>query len=120
VPDRDGDDDDDAIDLLVPQGFATTLPRRDEIDGRLTPHTFEVLKHRAVVVVANGFTYKGVLHGADDDDLYLKGALRWWVLPMGSVGSVRRDPDVDVDDEDDDNDGDDADDDDDVGDGGGA
>ena len=88
--------DDGGFDLLVPASFSVTLPKRDE-PARLTAHNFEQLKHRAVVVIANGFTYRGVFCGADEDDVYLKGELRWWVLPLSSVTTVRLDPERDSD-----------------------
>ncbi len=43
-------------------------------------------------VVANGFSYQGTLIGADDQDLYLKGDLRWLVLPLSTVSSVQEAP----------------------------
>lgn len=94
------DDDDDVYDLLVPASFSVTLPKRDEEPSKLRAHNFEQLKHRAVVVIANGFTYRGVFVGADDEDVYLRGELRWWVLPLSTVTTVRidaeRDADVDT------------------------
>ena len=100
----DGDDANDpgtdaaAVDVLVPSAFAVTLPRRDDGPaGRLSLHSFAALKHRAVIVIANGFTYRGLFVGADDDDVYLKGELRWWVLPLLSLTSVRIDTERDND-----------------------
>ena len=96
MPDDD-DDHDGGLDLIVPAGFAVTIPKRDEEPGRLRVHSFEQLKHRAVVVIANGFTYRGVFVGADEDELYLRGEFRWWVLPLGTVTTVRIDPERDAD-----------------------
>lgn len=92
-----GLDPDAAVDVLVPSAFAVTLPRRDEGGGRLSLHSFTALKHRAVIVIANGFTYRGIFVGADDDDVYLKGELRWWVLPLLSLTTVRIDTERDED-----------------------
>lgn len=94
---NDEEDDHDGIDVLVPSSFAVTLPKRDDEPGRLRAHSFENLKHRAVVVIANGFTYRGVFVGADDDDVYLRGEFRWWVLPLGTVTTVRLDAEREVD-----------------------
>ena len=101
-------DDDDGVDLLVPSSFAVTLPRADDDaagSGRavLRAHTFAALRHKHVVVIANGFTYRGVFVGADEDDVYLRGTFRWFVLPLSSVTTLRKDLDV-VDDDDDDDD----------------
>jgi hypothetical protein len=41
-----------------------------------------------VVVRANGFIYRGILVGADENDLYLKGELRYLVLPLATVTSL--------------------------------
>ncbi|MDP2341338.1 MAG: hypothetical protein Q8O67_10290 [Deltaproteobacteria bacterium] len=96
-----GDDDDDGIDLLVPSAFSIDKPRRLEPDPeRLTSFSFEKLKHRAVVVIANGFIYRGRFVGADEEELYVRGEFRWWVLPLATVTTVRRDEDADDDDDD--------------------
>ena len=94
-------DDRDAFVDVVPAAFAVAVGRRDAEPGRLARHSFDALKHRAVILVANGFTYRGVFVGADDDDVYLRGELRWFVLPLATVSSIVRDPAVPVDDDDD-------------------
>ncbi|HOX44737.1 MAG TPA: hypothetical protein PK668_14155 [Myxococcota bacterium] len=48
----------------------------------------EELRWRQVLVRASGIVYRGVLIGADDDDVYLKGELRYLVLPMERVTSI--------------------------------
>ena len=60
----------------------------DDDDKKPKPYDFAALKGVAVVVRANGFTYRGVLIGADDSDLYLRGEMRYLVLPLGDVTSV--------------------------------
>ncbi len=60
-------------------------------------HSYELLKHRALFFIANGFTSRGVFVGADEDDVYLRGEFRWWVLPLGTVTTVRIDPEREVD-----------------------
>ena len=51
--------------------------------------SFEDWKYKRVVVIASGFIYRGVLLGADETDLYLKGEFRYLVLPMEKVNSIR-------------------------------
>ncbi len=94
------DDDDDLVDI-VPAAVAHVREPRDDAPPRvLTAPSFARLLRRRVVVVAAGLTYRGVLHGADDTDLYLRGELRWLVLPLETVRSVERDREVDDDDDD--------------------
>ncbi len=97
--------DDDDVDLLVPSAFTVTLAGRDD-DQPLKAWTFETLKNRLVVVRANGFVYRGRLVGADEEELYLRGELRWFVLPLSTVTAVKPDPDAPPDDDDDDDDDD--------------
>ena len=79
------DDDEDA----VPVGFTATIERVDRQE--LARHTFESLKGEKVIVRANGFLYRGVLVGADEGELYLRGEMRWVVLPLAHVTDVRID-----------------------------
>jgi hypothetical protein len=88
-------DDADHVDALldvVPAALARERPLEREAHAPLRAHSFAALLRRRVVVVANGFTYRGRLQGADEDDLYLRGELRWFVLPLSSVRSLARDP----------------------------
>lgn len=57
-------------------------PKRGE-DARA--FHLDEMRGALVVVRANGFIYRGVLVGADENDLYLKGELRYLVLPLASV-----------------------------------
>ncbi len=57
-----------------------------------------------MVVRSNGFTVRGRLEGVDEDDVYLRGEFRWFVLPMSTITSVRRDPDAAADDDSDERD----------------
>jgi len=88
------DDSGDDLGDVVPTAFAVARPRRaDEAPGASGPppaHTFAQLLRRPVVDV-QGFTCRGVLQGADDNDLYLRGELRFLVLPLDTVRSVRLD-----------------------------
>jgi hypothetical protein len=108
--DDDGQDDDvvvgagiDDADLndVVPVAFAT--PRRPKPERRLTDFSFQKLLGRRVVLRVNGFDVAGVFRGADEDDVYVRGELRWFVYPMASVtGLTVIDDDGDNDDDDDD------------------
>ena len=57
----------------------------------LRAHTFEALKYDDVLVRASGFHYRGQLIGADEEDLYLKTATRWVVLPLERITSIHVD-----------------------------
>ncbi len=95
-----GDDDDDVDDDLigvVPVALAT--PRTHEPERRLSEYSFHQLLGRRVVLRVNGFDVAGEFRGADENDVYLRGELRWFVYPMSSVTSVRV---IDDDDDDDD------------------
>ena len=99
-----GDDDDDLVDI-VPAAVARVLEPRNTAPPRVpSAHSFARLLRRRVVVVAEGITYRGVLCGADETDLYLRGELRWLVLPLEKVRSVDRDHERNDDDPDDDDD----------------
>jgi hypothetical protein len=98
--------DDDELDVLVPTAFAVTLPRREDAP-QTCDDPWRALRRRHVVVRANGVDVRGRLEGIDDDDVYLRGELRWFVLPMSTITSVVRDPNA----TDDADDADDADDD---------
>ena len=52
---------------------------------------------RRVVLRVGGFDVAGEFRGADEDDVYLRGELRWFVYPMSSVTGVRLVDDVDDD-----------------------
>jgi hypothetical protein len=80
------DEDDDALGALVPTAFSRVVkrPSRDE----LPVYSLEALKGERVLVRANGFSYGGVLIGADEGELYLRTELRYLVLPLSSVTSV--------------------------------
>lgn len=54
----------------------------------LQAFSLEALRYKQVVVTHDGFTYRGLLIGADESELYLKGPLRYVVLPMDRITSV--------------------------------
>ncbi|MCC7072950.1 MAG: hypothetical protein IT383_16620 [Deltaproteobacteria bacterium] len=83
-------DDDDGLHDVVPVPIAQTVARR--VREQLPTFTLEGLKGAQVRVRANGFDYRGVLVGADEHELYLRGELRWVVLPLADVTEVRPEP----------------------------
>lgn len=89
-----GDDDDHGDDDdprgAVPVPLAQVMGRR--VREELPRFTFEGLKGAWVRVRANGFEYRGVLIGADEGELYLRGELRYLVLPLADVTDVRPEP----------------------------
>lgn len=91
---RNDDEDDDVPPDALPAGFAVTVAPRERTE--LARHTFESLKGEKVIVRANGFLYRGVLIGADEGELYLRGEMRWVVLPLAYVTDVVKDDAKDV------------------------
>ncbi len=53
------------------------------------PFSFEAMRFQWVEVRSQGILYRGVLIGADSDEIFLKGVLRWIILPLEKVTSVR-------------------------------
>ena len=73
-----------------PRNRRSVLNQPKNIDQDQTKdYSFEEMKYQKVIVIASSFTYVGVLLGADETDLYLKGQFRYLVLPMGRVTSIR-------------------------------
>lgn len=81
------DDDDDALHDVVPVPMTEAVGRRVRQDA--PAWTLDGMKGVYVRVRANGFDYRGVLVGADDGELYLRGELRVMVLPLADVTVVR-------------------------------
>ena len=80
------DEDDDA---LVPTGF-THIVRKPDGDT-LKPYSLEAMRGKKVIMRANGFSYRGVLVGADESEIYIRGEMRWIVMPLSTVTDVRLD-----------------------------
>lgn len=77
-------------DDVIPVALATTRPKKDlDAPHELGTFSFEDNKGRIVEVRASGFSYRGVLVGADEAELYLKTEMRWLVLPLDRVTSLR-------------------------------
>lgn len=79
------DDDDDLADvvpvpLLLPRAFTEARP--------LSSFSFARLMGRRVRLRVNGFDVTGEFRGADEDEVYLRGELRWFVYPLASVTGV--------------------------------
>lgn len=51
--------------------------------------SFDEMRFCWVEVVSQGIVYRGVLIGADDKDVYLRGALRWLILPLDRITSIK-------------------------------
>jgi hypothetical protein len=51
--------------------------------------TFDKLRFKSIEVIAAGILYRGILIGADDVDIYMKGRLRWLILPIETITSLR-------------------------------
>ena len=51
--------------------------------------TFDKLRFKNIEVISAGILYQGVLIGADDTDIYMKGRLRWLILPIETITSLR-------------------------------
>ena len=62
-----------------------------EQDPKVAPKafSFEDLRFKEIEVMADGILYEGTLIGADEMDLYMKGRLRWLILPLQKITSVR-------------------------------
>ena len=97
----DDHDDDDLSDvvpvpLLQPRPFTESRP--------LSAFSFARLLGRRVRLRVNGFDVTGEFRGADEDEVYLRGELRWFVYPLAVVTGVTvlDEPDDDDDDHDDD------------------
>lgn len=58
--------------------------------------TFEQLRFKQVEVMADGILYRGMLIGADEYDLFIKGRLRWLILPLDKITSVRLEGEMDT------------------------
>ncbi|MFZ9889505.1 MAG: hypothetical protein ACO3JL_18575, partial [Myxococcota bacterium] len=52
-------------------------------------YDMESLRHRTVEVWAAGFRYRGTFVGADEQELYLRGETRWWVIRMEHVSDLK-------------------------------
>ncbi len=61
----------------------------DPSTAQLAEFSFEEWKYKRVVVRASGFVYRGVLLGADESDVYLKGTFRYLILPLEKVTAIR-------------------------------
>lgn len=44
---------------------------------------------KMVEIFANNSTYKGILLGASEDEVYLKTSNRTWVIPLNRVQSIK-------------------------------
>lgn len=87
--DDDVDDDLPPLDV-VPVSFSATKKRRDPVPEERFVDRLRAMKGAEVEVVSGGVRYRGLLIGADEQDLYLRAVLRWLVLPLDRVTSVHQ------------------------------
>jgi hypothetical protein len=52
-------------------------------------YTFDKLRFKKIEILSAGILYRGILIGADDEDIYVKGRLRWLILPIETITSLR-------------------------------
>jgi hypothetical protein len=65
---------------------------KDPGDHREEPpekFTFDQLRFKSIEVMSAGILYRGILIGADDADIYMKGRLRWLILPIETITSLK-------------------------------
>jgi len=101
-------DDEDGLppDVSLEDDLADVVPtalsqRRERAEPTtLRAHSFASLMYRRVHLRVHGFDVTGEFRGADEDDVYVRGELRWFVYPIASVTSltVLDEPDDDDDD----------------------
>lgn len=66
------------------------MKSRKEGDSKLLEEfSFDKFRFKQVEVVSDRMTYRGMFLGADDKTLFLKGRLRYLLLPLDHVRSVR-------------------------------
>lgn len=82
-----GHDDDDGStdDLADVVPVAVLQPRPFREAQPLSAFSFARLLGRKVRLRVNGFDVTGEFRGADEDEVYLRGELRWFVYPLASV-----------------------------------
>lgn len=74
---------DDDLDGIVPVPLLLPRPLREA--QPLSAFSFARLLGRRVRLRVNGFDVTGEFRGADEDEVYLRGELRFFVYPMASV-----------------------------------
>lgn len=72
-------------DTAAPVADAASLPRKAAEGPR---DLLEQLKFQDVVVWANAITYRGMLLGADDEELYLRTSLRYVTVRMDRITKI--------------------------------
>jgi hypothetical protein len=73
---------------VVPVAFAAVKAKRKDPEPSGYRDRLLAMKDRVVDVLSNGLRYRGVLVGADEEELYLRGEVRWIVLPLDRITSV--------------------------------
>ena len=65
------------------------MKRSDSKEGTLEEFSFDKFRLKSVEVVSDRMIYHGIFLGADENTIYLKGNLRFLLLPMSEVRSLR-------------------------------
>jgi hypothetical protein len=74
---------DDDLGDVVPVSLLQPRPLREV--QPLAAFSFSRLRGRRVRLRVNGFDVTGEFRGADEDEIYLRGELRFYVYPLASV-----------------------------------
>ena len=82
------DPEDPELSDLARELAARRVGRGPAEDDREPRDPIERLRHREVIVRAGGITYRGILLGADEDEIYLKTSLRHVTVRMDRVSQL--------------------------------
>ena len=66
-----------------------TPPDPKKPEEMLKGFSFEQMRFKNIEVISAGVLYRGVLIGADEHDIFIKGRLRWLILPLDRITSIR-------------------------------
>jgi hypothetical protein len=79
---------------IVPAPFVIVKPKYLEPEPIVFRDRLLALKGSLVDVMANGLRYRGTLVGADEEEIYLRGEMRYIVIALDRVSSVQAVVDV--------------------------
>ncbi|MBI5495690.1 MAG: hypothetical protein HY904_11750 [Deltaproteobacteria bacterium] len=72
---------------VVPAAFVVQRPKPVPRDG-LDPKSMEALRNRPVEIHAGAVIYRGVLVGADTEEVFLRTDLRYTSVPLERVARI--------------------------------